>query len=226
MLFRDYLENSMVFFWRNLSTKQSDLRYLCGAAYRERSIIITMKAKRIAVFFCAAVLLTTAGCTSTETDTVAFDDAGQDAFVNAEDGVNIANAQETDSSQKNGNTNQANADSNQPSQAQESMKEDTEWEGVVESIGNNSIVASKIAVEDDKVAVYAYDSDEKVTVYFSAETIYEIQTVKNGGVNGDADVEKQQGAFSDIREQSSVTLTGSYQGDDFYAEHVVIYQFV
>ena len=191
MLFRDYLENSMVFFWRNLSTKQSDLRYLCGAAYRERSIIITMKAKRIAVFFCAAVLLTTAGCTSTETDTVAFD-----------------------------------ADSNQPSQAQESMKEDTEWEGVVESIGNNSIVASKIAVEDDKVAVYAYDSDEKVTVYFSAETTYEIQTVKNGGVNGDADVEKQQGAFSDIKEQSSVTLTGSYQGDDFYAEHVVIYQFV
>lgn len=200
MLFRDYLENSMVFFWRNLSTKQSDLRYLCGAAYRERSIIITMKAKRIAVFFCAAVLLTTAGCTSTEADTVAFDDAGQDAFVNA--------------------------DSNQPSQAQESLKEDTEWEGVVESIGDNSIVASKIAVEDDKVAVYAYDSDEKVTVYFSAETTYEIQTIKNGGVNGDADVEKQQGAFSDIKEQSSVTLTGSYQGDDFYAEHVVIYQFV
>ncbi len=170
--------------------------------------------------------MTTAGCTSTETDTVAFDDAGQDAFVNAEDGVNIANAQETDSSQKNGNTNQANADSNQPSQAQESLKEDTEWEGVVESIGDNSIVASKIAVEDDKVAVYAYDSDEKVTVYFSAETTYEIQTIKNGGVNGDADVEKQQGAFSDIKEQSSVTLTGSYQGDDFYAEHVVIYQFV
>lgn len=200
MLFRDYLENSMVFFWRNLSTKQSDLRYLCGAAYRERSIIITMKAKRIAVFFCVAVLLTTTGCTSTEADTVAFDDAGQDAFVNA--------------------------DSNQPSQAQESMKEDTEWEGVVESIGDNSIVASKIAVEDDKVAVYAYDSDEKVTVYFSAETTYEIQTIKNGGVNGDADVEKQQGAFSDIKEQSSVNLTGSYQGDDFYAEHVVIYQFV
>lgn len=159
-----------------------------------------MKAKRIAVFFCAAVLLTTAGCTSTEADTVAFGDAGQDAFVNA--------------------------DSNQPSQAQESLKEDTEWEGVVESIGDNSIVASKIAVEDDKVAVYAYDSDEKVTVYFSAETTYEIQTIKNGGVNGDADVEKQQGAFSDIKEQSSVTLTGSYQGDNFYAEHVVIYQFV
>lgn len=173
-----------------------------------------MKYKRIAVCICAATLLTLTGCGDSETDTVSFGDVGQDVSVNVAD------------TQENGNAANENADSSQTNQAQEDRKEAAEWEGVVESIGENSIVAAKIAVESSEIAVYAADSDEKVTVYFSAETTYEVKTVKNGGVNGSADTDLQQGSFSDIKEQSTINLTGSYQGDDFYATHVVIYRFV
>lgn len=202
-----------------------------------------MKFKRIAAYFCAAALLTLTGCGNTEADTVAFDDAEQNVSANAADlqqtskpaenddadnanSAGTADAQQTDSGQENANTNNENADSSQPAQAQEDGKEDTEWEGVVESIGDNSIVAAEIAIENSEEAVYAFDSGKKVTVHFSADTTYEVKTVKNGGVNGDADTDIQQGSFSDIKEQSTVNLTGSYQGDEFYATHVVIYRFV
>lgn len=46
----------------------------------------------------------------------------------------------------------------------------------------------------NEAVTYAVDK-VLVTVYFSVETEFEIWTVKNGGVNGDADTEKQKGAF-------------------------------
>lgn len=72
----------------------------------------------------------------------------------------------------------------------------------------------------------AVTSGDLITVYFTTETEFEVWTVKNSGVNGDSDIEKQQGAFSDLKVQASVELTGNYDRNDFYAKHVIIYNFV
>ena len=66
----------------------------------------------------------------------------------------------------------------------------------------------------------------QISVRVSAQTQYEVRTVKNGGVNGDADVEKRSGLFSDLEQDSSVDLVGYYEGEEFVAEKIVIYRFV
>ncbi len=110
------------------------------------------------------------------------------------------------------------------SQADDAQQQsDSELDGNIESIGDNSVTISKTLHPSENLAV---SSNELVTVYFSEETEYEIRTVKNGGVNGDADVEKRQGAFSDLNLGASINMTGSYDGSDFYAEYVIIYNFV
>ena len=53
-----------------------------------------------------------------------------------------------------------------------------------------------------------------------------MRTVKNGGVNGDSDVTESAGTVSDIRENDTVIMTGGYEGADFHAEQVVIYNFI
>ena len=58
------------------------------------------------------------------------------------------------------------------------------------------------------------------------ESTNEVWTVKNSRVNGDSDIDKREGTFSDIKEQLSVNMTGFYEGDDFYAKQVIIYNFV
>ncbi len=45
-------------------------------------------------------------------------------------------------------------------------------------------------------------------------------------MNGDADTEKRQGAFSDLNLGANINMTGSYDGSDFNAEYVIIYNFV
>ena len=55
---------------------------------------------------------------------------------------------------------------------------------------------------------------------------FEIWTVKNGGVNGDSDIEKRQGVFSDMSQGANINMTGNYDGNDFHAKHVIIYNFV
>ncbi len=201
-----------------------------------------MRNKRIAVFLCAVSLLTATSCGRSETDTVAFDDAGKGSSGFAADTQGSSAFQENDSAHyvSDGTDTGTQADNegngadtvaaastqgdmnNQPNQPQT----DTELDGDVESIGDNSIVINKVLHSSEQDAVININEMDLITIYFTSETTYEIHTVKNGGVNGEADVEKQQGAFSDIKEQSSVNLTGSYQGNDFYARHVIIYRFV
>ena len=89
----------------------------------------------------------------------------------------------------------------------------------VEQNGGTAAVA--IAVEGTE------DSElELITVYFSENTRFIVRTVKNGGVNGDADAEDEDGSISSIQENNNVKMTGSYEGADFHAESVVIYHFV
>lgn len=112
---------------------------------------------------------------------------------------------------------------------------DTELEGNVKSIGEDSFVVSQIFTmpsEDSKEAEImvspAEGSEDEVliTVHVSENTLYQIHTVKNGGVNGDADVEKTDAEFADIREKNSITALGYYKDNDFWADNIIIYRFV
>lgn len=104
---------------------------------------------------------------------------------------------------------------------------DAELDGSIESIGDNSVVINQTfhPSENESVA-YVGSAETLVTVYFSEETDFEVRTVKNGGVNGDADIEKRQGSFSDLTLNANLNMTGSYEGNDFYARRVIIYNFV
>ncbi|MDE7275694.1 MAG: hypothetical protein K2N98_02385 [Lachnospiraceae bacterium] len=108
-----------------------------------------------------------------------------------------------------------------------------ELNGSVRSVGEDSMVVSKVytyTTEDGNDVAVGYaeggPDDELITVYFSEDTEYIVRTVKNGGVNGDSDVEDRSGTLSDIREGNSVLMNGSYEGEDFHAEQVIIYNFV
>ena len=198
-----------------------------------------MKNKRIAAFLCTAFILTATSCGSSEAnsnnpaaDTINFNDE-----INKEENTVLQtdnNQPQADNAQLPLNDAQPQADNEQlqpdniPAQADNSQTQsDSELEGSIESIGNNSVVINKTFHPSENEAV-SYGGSEKVliTVYFSEETEYEIWTVKNSGVNGDSDVEKQQGAFSDLKEQTSIKLTGGYEGNNFHAKQVIIYQFV
>lgn len=114
----------------------------------------------------------------------------------------------------------------------ESDQAQAELEGDVRSIGEDSMVVSKIFTyteDGEDIAVsYAEESPDAIliTIYFSENAEFIVRTVKNGGVNGDADVENRAGTFSDIQEGKTVRMTGGYEGEDFRAEQVIIYQFI
>lgn len=112
---------------------------------------------------------------------------------------------------------------------------DTELEGNVKSIGEDSFIISQIFTmpsEDSEeaeimIAPAEGSADEVlITVHVSENTLYQIHTVKNGGVNGDADVEKTDAGFTDIREKNSITAHGYYKDHDFWANNIIIYRFV
>lgn len=113
------------------------------------------------------------------------------------------------------------------------IESETELNGTVQSIGEGSIVVSRIHTYVDEnnssAAVEmaeASGGDELITVYFSENTQFIVRTVKNGGVNGDSDAENRDGTASDIEENKTVLLTGGYEGENFRAEQVIIYHFV
>lgn len=99
--------------------------------------------------------------------------------------------------------------------------------GSIKSIGNNSVVISRAFEEaSDMLVMPAGDNEVLVTVFVSDATTYEVHTVKNGGVNGDADVEREEGSFSDCKENVQIDVFGSWDGDDFNAVSIIIYHFV
>lgn len=131
--------------------------------------------------------------------------------------------QQSNSIQSQSDDVQLQSDSN-TSQADDAKPQaDSKLDGSIESIGDNGVTISKILHPSENLAV---SSNELVTVYFSEETEFEVWTVQNGGVNGDADTEKQQGAFSDLNLGANIRMTGSYDGSVFNANYVIIYNFV
>lgn len=182
-----------------------------------------MKNKRIAAFLCIAFVLTATSCSSSEANSNQTVGGTVDTidFNNEIDKEDDSIPSQTDNAQSQQNSTQSQPDNEQP-------QSDTELEGSIESIDDNSVVINQIVTgEEDNVAI-AYGGSDKIliTVYFSEETEFEVRTVKNSGVNGDADVEKRQGAFSDLKKDAIIHMTGSYEGEDFHAKQVIIYNFV
>lgn len=202
-----------------------------------------MRNSKKVAYLCMSVLLMTTGCSSSDrdsdvstVDTINFSDAIDiDAEDNRSNNQNIKGNvdNQQDSDEKSANEESANeANGNEESANMQSdnsqSQSDIELDGNIESIADNSVVINKIFHPSANIAVSYTDDSKKVlvTVYFSEETEFEVWTVKNSGVNGDADTEKQQGTFSDLKQDVHINMTGSYEGNDFHAKHVIIYNYV
>ena len=62
------------------------------------------------------------------------------------------------------------------------------------------------------------DNQELINVYFEEDASFVYETIRNGG----KDVETRQGSFLDITEGVILHMTGRYEGEDFWADHVDI----
>lgn len=106
--------------------------------------------------------------------------------------------------------------------------------GNVKSIGDQDIVIRRSFEEssngtdmDILVAPAEGSADEELlTVLVLETTRYEVHTVKNGGVNGDADVETREGSLADLKEKAAVNIWGNFEGENFLAQQVIILYFV
>ena len=226
-----------------------------------------MRNRKKAAYLCTViVLLMTAGCGSSDTDsdvstvdTINFNDVidigaeennsnnqnieedidnQQDSDTEEQNAAKTQNATETHNTTEMQNVTEAQGaqlstdeqqQNSNPSQVDNTQSQsDSELDGSIESIADNSMIINKTFHPSANVSVTYEDASEKVlvTVYFTEETEFEVWTVKNGGVNGEADTEKRQGAFSDLKQDASVDMIGSYDGNDFYAEHIIIYSFI
>lgn len=199
--------------------------------------------KKFTVLICVALTLTITGCSEKSEDSDVMvekiedvqsenqNESGQEDKKNSENNGDTETKEE-DESEKNSENEEVNKSekSDNKSQATEIL------EGDIRSIGESGIVISQLFTEDsegDEEAAIAYmpaegSSDEVlITVNFTDSTKYEIKTVANGGVNGDADVTMTKASFSDLKESSSVVLTGHYISEkEFQAELVSIYDFI
>ena len=188
-----------------------------------------MRQKRMAAYLCMAVLLTVTGCGNTDSgqSVKTMDMAGEN--VQTDENVSADPDYQKDVSEEN-DSNSESGTSDVVSEEPVDKQADISLDGIVVSVGDNSVVVSEMvkeSTEDTEVMFVAEASEgESVTVYFSENTQFEHKTVKNNGVNGDEDVERREGSLADINEGTVLNMTGSYQGDDFYAEQVVIYKFV
>ncbi len=205
------------------------------------------KGQVTAILGAAALLCAVTGCGKTDGNTEA--DAGDAVRLEApaEDEGQTPPEQETAEEEKEtaqGGQQPEDGDSKEQENSPKTggddewqeIESDTELDGIVKSVGENSMVVNRIHnyVEQNggtaavAIAVEGTEDSELelITVYFSENTRFIVRTVKNGGVNGDADAEDEDGSISSIQENNNVKMTGSYEGADFHAESVVIYHFV
>lgn len=193
----------------------------------------TMRNKKAAYLCTVVMLLMTAGCGHSDMDSdvltvdtinvndVIDKDTEENNSINQNVKENIDNQQDRDEKIANEEGVNKQTDNVQ-------LQSDSELDGTIESIADNSMIINKTLHPSENISVSYGDDSEKplVTVYFSEKTEFEVRTVKNGGVNGDTDTEKRQGTFSDLKQDAYIDITGSYDGNDFHASHIVIYNFV
>ncbi len=187
-----------------------------------------MKNKKVAAYLGIALFALAAGCgTAGEKPAVPVSEAA-DAKDPADTGELADTGDQADTKGAVRTPDDRDEADSGPNTAQEEQKTES-LTGTVRSIGEDSMVLSQSFEEEEGVLVAPAEGspDEvQISVRVSAQTQYEVRTVKNGGVNGDADVEKRSGLFSDLEQDSSVDLVGYYEGEEFVAEKIVIYRFV
>ncbi len=107
------------------------------------------------------------------------------------------------------------------------MKEGEEsLSGKVRSIGENSVVISKIFIEDGEdgkgsIVILPGEGDkeeELVTVNFTNDTEFHHWTIKSGGT----DIDMRESSFSEIDVDSGLEMYGRYDGETFIASRVII----
>lgn len=193
-----------------------------------------MKRKWIMVAgLCVFITTTAIGCGTKGEDQQAVTVESADVSNNGQGQENELSQDDITENNQSENSGQAgNDDQQQGTKAAENKIE--ELEGNVKSIGDSSAVIIKAIIEErgDVSLIMVgsapgYESEEDlVNVNFKETTEYELRVVKNGGVNPDEDVSIREAAFSDIKEQTSISLEGYYEGDTFIAEKVILYEFV
>lgn len=114
--------------------------------------------------------------------------------------------------------------------SEERLFSDTEeeLEGMVQSVGEESVVISKIlsGVSEEDGLYYAFSpgegSEEEVliTVYVTEDTKYQYQTIKNGG----EDVTEKEGKFTDIKQDIMIKVTGymGETGEEMKAKEIMV----
>lgn len=100
------------------------------------------------------------------------------------------------------------------------------------SIGQDSFTACKNVTysNDDAdimvgVAPGYEEEDDLVTVYVNENCSYQYKTVRNGGVNPE-DVSSREGSFGDLKNGMLCTVRGSWRDGYFYADSIVMSEFV
>lgn len=165
---------------------------------------------------------------TTGTDTTENGKEGENgASGQPEAGAGNSAGQDSGSQSDAGLENNASTDTGAAQQSGSDTQASDKVIGNIKSIGDNSVVISRAFEEASNILVSpAGDNEVLVTVFVSDATTYEVHTVKNGGVNGDADVEREEGSFSDCKENVQIDVFGSWDGDDFNAVSIIIYHFV
>ena len=133
---------------------------------------------------------------------------------------------------KNADLNDTKAENGEPDGGEpeeESFSENSEeLEGMVQSIGEGSVVISRIFSEKSEEDGLYYvsgvaegsDEEELVTVSVTEDTKFQVRTIKNGG----EDVTEREGTFEDMKKDMIVNVTGYMDnaGEEIRASEIVI----
>lgn len=102
----------------------------------------------------------------------------------------------------------------------------------VKSIGQDSfIVCRNTTYSDGDTDIVVgpapgyEEADDLVTVYVNENCSYQYRTVRNGGVNPE-DVSSREGSFEDLQDGMACIVEGSWQNGSFYADSIVMMEFV
>lgn len=98
--------------------------------------------------------------------------------------------------------------------------------GRVRSMGDNSVIISKIFIEESEdgnsdIVYLPGEEDQKeelVTVNFTNHTEFHYWVIKSGGDN----IDMRESSFSEIKEGSNLEMYGNYDGEAFIASKVII----
>lgn len=137
---------------------------------------------------------------------------------------------------KNADLNDTKAENGEPDGGEpeeESFSENSEeLEGMVQSIGEGSVVISRIFSEKSEEDGLYYvsgvaegsDEEELVTVSVTEDTKFQVRTIKNGG----EDATEREGTFEDMKKDMIVNVTGYMDnaGEEIRASEIVIMEVI